>query len=155
MAGAAQAKQDVIRIVLADDDEGFLESLRALVEEHPSLSVEATATDGVRATELVQELDPDALVIDLHMPRLDGVAAIAQLRAEYPTLCVIALTGDESREIHQAVAEAGGRRRPAQERDGREPGRAPGRDDPVASSCSGGVRNEGSAGAAVRLRRTA
>ena len=69
MAGAAQAKQDVIRIVLADDDEGFLESLRALVEEHPSLSVEATATDGVRATELVQELDPDALVIDLHMPR--------------------------------------------------------------------------------------
>jgi DNA-binding NarL/FixJ family response regulator len=108
MAGAAQAKQDVIRIVLADDDEGFLESLRALVEEHPSLSVEATATDGVRATELVQELDPDALVIDLHMPRLDGVAAIAQLRAEYPTLCVIALTGDESREIHQAVAEAGG-----------------------------------------------
>ena len=108
MAGAAQQEQDVIRIVLADDDEGFLESLRALVEEHPSLSVEATATDGVRATELVQELDPDALVIDLHMPRLDGVAAIAQLRAEYPTLCVIALTGDESREIHQAVAQAGG-----------------------------------------------
>jgi DNA-binding NarL/FixJ family response regulator len=108
MARAAQAKQDVIRIVLADDDEGFLESLRALVEEHPSLSVEATATDGVRATELVRDLQPDALVIDLHMPRLDGVAAIEQLRAEYPTLCVIALTGDESREIHQAVAEAGG-----------------------------------------------
>lgn len=108
MAGAAQAKQDVIRIVLADDDEGFLESLRALVEEHPSLSVEATATDGVRATELVRDLQPDALVIDLHMPRLDGVAAIEQLRAEYPTLCVIALTGDESREIHEAVAEAGG-----------------------------------------------
>jgi DNA-binding NarL/FixJ family response regulator len=108
MAGAAQPEQDVIRIVLADDDEGFLESLRALVEEHPSLSVEATATDGVRATELVRELEPDALVIDLHMPRLDGVAAIGQLRANHPELCVIALTGDESREIHQAVAEAGG-----------------------------------------------
>ncbi|HKG08974.1 MAG TPA: response regulator transcription factor [Gaiellaceae bacterium] len=108
MAGAAQPKQDVIRIVLADDDEGFLESLRALVEEHPSLSVEATATDGLRATELVRELEPDALVIDLHMPRLDGVAAIAQIRAKHPTLCLIALTGDESHEIHQAVAEAGG-----------------------------------------------
>jgi DNA-binding NarL/FixJ family response regulator len=105
---AAQHEQGVIRIVLADDDEGFLESLRALVDEHPSLSVEATATDGVRATELVRELEPDALVIDLHMPRLDGVAAISQLRANYPDLCVIALTGDESREIHQAVAEAGG-----------------------------------------------
>jgi DNA-binding NarL/FixJ family response regulator len=108
MAGAAQPEQDLIRIVLADDDEGFLESLRALVEEHPSLSVEATATDGVQATELVRELQPDALVIDLHMPRLDGVAAIEQLRANHPHLCVIALTGDESREIHQAVAEAGG-----------------------------------------------
>jgi DNA-binding NarL/FixJ family response regulator len=108
MAGAAQPRQDVIRIVLADDDEGFLESLRALVEEHPSLSVEATATDGQRATELVRELEPDALVIDLHMPRLDGVAAIGQIRAKYPTLCLIALTGDESRDIHQAVAEAGG-----------------------------------------------
>jgi DNA-binding NarL/FixJ family response regulator len=42
------------------------------------------------------------------MPRLDGVAAIGQLRAKHPTLCVIALTGDESREIHEAVAEAGG-----------------------------------------------
>src|SRR5215213_4728485 len=96
MAGAAQPKQDVIRIVLADDDEGFLESLRALVEEHPSLSVEATATDGLRATELVRELEPDALVIDLHMPRLDGVAAIAQIRAKHPTLCLIALTGAEA-----------------------------------------------------------
>ena len=108
MAGEAQPEQGVIRVVLADDDEGFLESLRALVEEHPSLSVEATATDGLRATELVRELEPDALVIDLHMPRLDGVAAIGQLRANHPTLCLIALTGDESHEIHQAVAEAGG-----------------------------------------------
>jgi DNA-binding NarL/FixJ family response regulator len=108
MAGAAQPEQDLIRIVLADDDEGFLESLRARVEEHPSLCVEATATDGVQATELVRELQPDALVIDLHMPRLGGVAAIGQLRATHPELCVIALTGDESHEIHQAVAEAGG-----------------------------------------------
>jgi len=108
MAGAAQPKQDVIRIVLADDDESFLESLRAVVEEHPSLSVEATATDGLRATELVRDLEPDALVIDLHMPRLDGVAAIARIRAKHPTLCLIALTGDESRDIHQAVAAAGG-----------------------------------------------
>jgi DNA-binding NarL/FixJ family response regulator len=108
MAGAAQPEQSVIRIVLADDDEGFLASLRELIQQHPSLLVEATATDGVQATELVQKLQPDALVIDLHMPRLDGVAAIAELRADHPTLCVIALTGDESREIHEAVAEAGG-----------------------------------------------
>ncbi len=108
MAGPAQPQQGVIRVVLADDDERFLASLRELIQQHPSLLVEATATDGVRATELVSELEPDALVIDLHMPRLDGVGAIAQLRADHPSLCLIALTGDESREIHEAVAEAGG-----------------------------------------------
>jgi DNA-binding NarL/FixJ family response regulator len=102
------ATQGVIRVVLADDDETFLGALKALIENHPSLSVEATATDGVRATELVREVRPDALVIDLHMPRLDGVGAIAQLRARHPNLCVIALTGDDSRELHDAVAEAGG-----------------------------------------------
>jgi DNA-binding NarL/FixJ family response regulator len=100
--------EDVIRVVLADDDENFLASLRELIQVHPSLSVEATATDGLRATELVRELEPDALVIDLHMPQLDGVAAIAQLRKSHPELCVIALTGDESREIHEEVARAGG-----------------------------------------------
>ena len=94
--------------MLADDDEGFLASLTELIDEHPSLSVEATATNGIQATELVGELEPDALVIDLHMPLLDGVGAIAQLRDAHPTLCVIALTGDESREIHEAVAAAGG-----------------------------------------------
>jgi two-component system, NarL family, nitrate/nitrite response regulator NarL len=101
-------EQGVIRVVLADDDEGFLASLTELIDEHPSLSVEATATNGIEATELVGELEPDALVIDLHMPLLDGVGAIAQLREAHPTLCVIALTGDESREIHEAVAAAGG-----------------------------------------------
>jgi two-component system response regulator DesR len=108
MTEGAQPEPELIRVVLADDDEGFLTALRELIQKHPSLSVEATATDGVQATELVRELQPDALVIDLHMPRLDGVAAIAQLRENHPELCVIALTGDESREIHQAVAEAGG-----------------------------------------------
>ena len=101
-------QQGVIRVVLADDDEGFLASLTELIDEHPSLSVEATATNGIEATELVGKLEPDALVIDLHMPLLDGVGAIAQLREAHPRLCVIALTGDESREIHEAVAEAGG-----------------------------------------------
>lgn len=97
-----------ISVVLADDDAAFLSSLRALIDDEDGLSVAATATDGVEAIEYVKELQPDALVIDLHMPRLDGVSAIARLREDYPRLCLIALTGDESREIHNRVAEAGG-----------------------------------------------
>jgi DNA-binding NarL/FixJ family response regulator len=47
------------------------------------------------------------IVLDLHMPRLDGVSAAARLRAEHPHICLIALTGDDAPAVHRAVQEAG------------------------------------------------
>jgi DNA-binding NarL/FixJ family response regulator len=96
-----------VRVLLADDDEGFLESLRALIDGQPHLSVAGTAGDGLAAIELADSLDPDAVVIDLHMPLLDGVSAVARLRRDHPNLCLIALTGDDAQRIHEAVREAG------------------------------------------------
>src|SRR5919204_150051 len=81
-----------IRVLLADDDELFLQSLRPLVEGQEELEVVATAGDGLAALELVDELQPDAVVMDLHMPLLDGVTAVT--RAHAP-------------ELHRAADEAG------------------------------------------------
>jgi DNA-binding NarL/FixJ family response regulator len=94
-------------VLLADDDSRFLESLRLLIDGQPHLTVAGTAVDGLEAIELADELDPDAVVIDLHMPLVDGVAAVARLRRDHPSLCLIALTGDETPRIHDAVREAG------------------------------------------------
>jgi DNA-binding NarL/FixJ family response regulator len=99
--------EGTIQILLADDDEGFLESLRTLIEQQQGLAVVATATDGLGAIELVDELAPDAAVIDLHMPLLDGVSAVARMRRDHPNLCLIALTGDEAPALHRAVKESG------------------------------------------------
>lgn len=96
-----------IRVLLADDDAPFLEALSPLIERQPELAVVGTAGDGLAAIELADELSPDAVVIDLHMPRLDGVSAVARLRRDHPSMCVIALTGDEQRALHVAVTEAG------------------------------------------------
>ena len=96
-----------IRVLLADDDAHFLEVLSPLIERQPALAVVGTAFDGLAAIELADELSPDAVVIDLHMPRLDGVSAVARLRRDHPSMCVIALTGDEHPALHKAVAEAG------------------------------------------------
>jgi DNA-binding NarL/FixJ family response regulator len=96
-----------INVVLADDDGGFVESLRTMVEEQPQLSVVGVAEDGLQAIELVEELTPEAVVIDLHMPRLDGVSAVARMRQDHPSLCLIAITGDGAPELHRAVEEAG------------------------------------------------
>jgi DNA-binding NarL/FixJ family response regulator len=96
-----------VRVVIADDDEPFLEFLRALIDAQPELVVVGSARDGIEALELAEEMHPEAIILDLHMPRLDGVSAIARLRRDFPNLCVIVLTGDPAPPLHQAAREAG------------------------------------------------
>jgi DNA-binding NarL/FixJ family response regulator len=96
-----------IRVLIADDDSTFLDSLHRLIDRQPELTVVGTALDGLEAIELADDLHPDAVVIDLHMPLLDGVTAAARLRRDHPNLCLIALTGDEAPALHRAVREAG------------------------------------------------
>ena len=96
-----------VRVLLVDDDRDFLESLRPLIEHQPVLTVAGTAENGLDAIELADKLEPDAVVIDLHMPVVDGVTAVARLRKDHPNLCLIALTGDPATELHEAVTEAG------------------------------------------------
>jgi DNA-binding NarL/FixJ family response regulator len=96
-----------INVLLADDDEAFLSSLRELIDRQPELNVVAAATNGLEAIELADRFDPDAAVLDLHMPLLDGVTAVARLRRDHPALCLIALTGDPDAKLHRAAEEAG------------------------------------------------
>jgi two-component system nitrate/nitrite response regulator NarL len=96
-----------IKVLIADDDDDYLESLRALVEHQPELQVVAGASNGLQAIELADALEPNAAVIDIHMPLVDGVTAVARLRHDHPSLCLIAITGDHEPELHRAVMEAG------------------------------------------------
>jgi len=96
-----------IRVVIADDDEGYLGSLGTLIDHQPELSVVGQAKDGVEAVELVDRLEPEAAVIDLHMPRMNGVAAVAHMRRTHPSICLIALTGDPDPDLLAAATDAG------------------------------------------------
>jgi CheY-like chemotaxis protein len=107
LADPPEAAAAPVRVLLADDDDSFLESLRPLIEHQAYLTVVGTAENGLDAIELADELDPDAVVIDLHMPLVDGVTAVARLRKDHPNICLIALTGDPDRQLHAAVTEAG------------------------------------------------
>jgi CheY-like chemotaxis protein len=96
-----------IRVLLVDDDESFLTSLSELVERQPELCVAGAVSDGVAALELVDRHEPDAVVIDLHMPLLDGVSTVARLRHDRPSLCLIAITGDDGPALRRAAKDAG------------------------------------------------
>ena len=98
---------DRIKVLVADDDELFVESLRELIDRQPELEVVGSARNGLEAIDLADHLDPDAVVIDLHMPLLDGVTAVARLRHDHPNLCLIVLTGDADVQLHAAASEAG------------------------------------------------
>jgi DNA-binding NarL/FixJ family response regulator len=103
----APSEDSRIRVLIADDDPAFLRSLETLIDRQRELFVVGTAADGLEAIELVERLEPHAVVLDLHMPLLDGVTATARLRRDHPSLCLIALTGDDAPELHRAVREAG------------------------------------------------
>jgi DNA-binding NarL/FixJ family response regulator len=96
-----------VRVLLADDDRRYAAALRLLIEEQPELTVVALAYDGKETLDLADELEPDAVVVDLHMPNVDGITAIRKLRDAHPHICLIALTGDESTDMHERATEAG------------------------------------------------
>ena len=94
-------------MLLVDDDETFLASLAELVDQQPELLVSGTVSDGIAALDRVELEEPDAVVIDLHMPLLDGVSTVARLRRDRPSLCLIAITGDDAPALSRAAREAG------------------------------------------------
>src|SRR6059058_3515598 len=104
---ATEATAARIRVLIADDDGSFRSALQKLIDRQPELAVVAAASNGLEAIELAENLSPDAVVIDLHMPLLDGVTAAARLRHDHPSVCLIALTGDDAPALHSAVREAG------------------------------------------------
>jgi DNA-binding NarL/FixJ family response regulator len=105
--GAVTGPTGPIRVLIAEDDDAYRESLRELVERQPELSVVAEARNGLDAIELADEIDVDAVVVDVHMPLVDGVTAVARLRRDHPALCLIAITGDHEPQLLRAVEEAG------------------------------------------------
>ncbi len=96
-----------ITVLIADDDERFLDALQTLIERQSELTVVGSAGNGLEVIELAERLRPDAAVVDLHMPLIDGVTAIARLRHDHPHLCLIALTGDSDTRLHDAATKAG------------------------------------------------
>jgi DNA-binding NarL/FixJ family response regulator len=81
-----------LRIVIADDQASVREGLVLLLGGLPGIDVVGAAADGEQALGLVAEHHPDAILLDLHMPVLDGIGATRRLAAEHPGVAVVILT---------------------------------------------------------------
>jgi len=97
------------RILLADDHEVVRAGLRALLEEQNGWEVVAEAVDGRDAVEKASKVKPDAVVIDIAMPSLNGLEAVRQIVKAVPNTKVLVLTMYDSDPLIQQVLQAGAR----------------------------------------------
>ena len=92
---------------MAEDDESFLDAIVLLLEQDDRFVVAGRARNGREAVKLAQEDAPDAVVLDIEMPVLDGVEAARQLRAAAPELPIVAVSGHDYEERVLEIREAG------------------------------------------------
>jgi DNA-binding NarL/FixJ family response regulator len=96
-----------IRVVLCDDAPGFRALVRYTLEDDPDLVVVGEAGDGSAGLEAVAELRPDVVLLDISMPRLGGLDAIAAMLERSPSSRVVALSGHTAEEMAGAALARG------------------------------------------------
>lgn len=96
-----------IKVLLVDDHAIIREGLRSLLEKEPHMEVVADTDDGRKARDLVRELSPDVVVMDITMPGLNGIEATSQITAESPNVKVIALSIHSKRRYVADMLSAG------------------------------------------------
>ena len=97
----------IVRVLIVDDSAYVRKVVKEMLSRSPFLEVIGTARDGVEALELVETLDPDIVVSDLMMPRMDGIAFVREQMARKPLPIVIISIANEGGELALAALEAG------------------------------------------------
>lgn len=98
-----------LRILLADDHQMIRAGVRSIIEKEPGWSVCGEACTGRQAVQMVEELKPDIVVMDMTMPELNGLEATRQIKRRSPETEVLIFTGHETEEMIHAVFDAGAR----------------------------------------------
>jgi two-component system response regulator NreC len=98
-----------LRILVADDKPLVRYGLRILVERHDDWIVCGEASDGLEAVEKAANLKPDVVLLDISMPKLDGLSAVPLIRKKIPDSDIVMLTLHESLEMARIAAKAGAR----------------------------------------------
>ena len=98
-----------VRVLIADDHPLFRDGLIALLHDGPRTELAGTATTGTEAVDLARQTQPDVVVMDLHMPGLNGIEATRRIVADRPHIAVLVLTMFDGDDFIFAALRAGAR----------------------------------------------
>jgi DNA-binding NarL/FixJ family response regulator len=96
-----------MRVVLADDHEIVRKGIRAIINGHPPWTVCGEAENGQQAIDLVLELKPDLVVLDISMPVMNGLQAAARIRQLAPSTKILILSMHDSQQVEHGALAAG------------------------------------------------
>ena len=96
-----------IRVLIVDDIEPFRQLLRLTLQDKPELQTVGEASDGEQAIELAQALQPDLILLDIGLPKLNGIEAARRIREAAPRSKIIFCSQESSVDVVQAAFSAG------------------------------------------------
>ena len=107
MTQSADGREPAIRVLLVDDHTILREGVRALLANEPEIVVVGEAGDGEEALEKVEALRPDVVLMDMVMPRMNGLEATGHIKRRHPEVKVLILSMYDDDEYVQQVIQAG------------------------------------------------
>ncbi len=99
-----------VRVLLVDDHAMMRQGLRTMLESYPDVQVVGEACNGEEALATVERMHPTVVVMDINMPKLNGIEATARLKSRYPDLIIIGLSVNAEEENQEAMKRAGASR---------------------------------------------
>ena len=109
LPGDAVAER-ALRILIVDDHVPMREALRGLLRARPEFQVAGEAANGLEAIDQARALRPDAILMDVSMPEMDGVEATRHIHAEFPLIHILGLSMYPRAEEHHPIEQAGAER---------------------------------------------
>ena len=99
--------RQAIRVLLVYDHPNVRAALRSVLESYPNLTLVGEACDGEEAVRLVHDLSPSVVVMDINMPKLNGIAATIKIKTSYPQVVIVGLSVSVTDAHRRAMTAAG------------------------------------------------
>ena len=98
-----------IKVAVADDHKIFREGIINLLSDCPDIEVVAQAGNGEEAIEMAKKYNPDVIIMDINMPRLNGIEATRAIKSKFPNIEIIGLSVQSEEDVTESMKKAGAR----------------------------------------------